>query len=55
MSEKQDTKSADRKAEIEREARRHRKFSLNDAIGQLAGGEFTKGGTPITRKMTIRK
>lgn len=27
-----------------------RKFSINDAIGQLAGGEFTKGGTPITRK-----
>jgi len=50
MSEKDDTDSADKKAEIEREARMHRKFSLNDAIGQLAGGEFTKGGTPITRK-----
>ena len=50
MSENEDTKSAERKAEIEREARAHRKFSLNDAIGQLAGGEFTKGGTPITRK-----
>jgi len=51
MSEKKDTGSADGKAEIERQARLHRKFSLNDAIGQLAGGgEFTKGGTPITRK-----
>ena len=50
MSEKDETDSADKKAEIEREARMHRKFSLNDAIGQLAGGEFTKGGTPITRK-----
>jgi hypothetical protein len=50
MSENQDTKSADRNAEIEREARAQRKFSLNDAIGQLAGGEFTKGGTPISRK-----
>ncbi len=50
MSEDQDTKSADRDAAIEREARMQRKFSLNDAIGQLAGGEFTKGGTPITRK-----
>lgn len=50
MTENQDTKSADRNAEIEREARAHRTFSLNDAIGQLAGGEFTKGGTPISRK-----
>ena len=51
MSENKDTSSAERKAEIEREARMGRKFSLNDAIGQLAGGgEFTKGGTPITRK-----
>ena len=51
MSDNQDQKSADRKAEIEREARRGRTFSVNDAIGQLAGGgEFTKGGTPITRR-----
>jgi len=51
MSDKKETDSADKGAEIEREARMHRKFSLNDAIGQLAGGgEFTKGGTPVTRK-----
>lgn len=50
MSEDQDPKSAERDAAIEREARMGRKFSLTDAIGQLAGGEFTKGGTPITRK-----
>ena len=50
MSEDEDTKSAGTDAEIEREVRMNRKFSLNDAIGQLAGGEFTKGGTPITRK-----
>jgi hypothetical protein len=50
MSENKDASSADRKAAIEREARANRKFSLNEAIGQLAGGEFTKGGTPITRK-----
>ena len=50
MGEDQESKSADRDAAIEREARMHRRFSLNDAIGQLAGGEFTKGGTPITRK-----
>jgi len=51
MSDEQETDSTDKAAEIEREARMHRKFSLNDAIGQLAGGgEFTKGGTPVTRK-----
>lgn len=50
MSEDQDPESAERDAAIEREARMGRKFSLTDAIGQLAGGEFTRGGTPITRK-----
>ena len=50
MSEKPDTKSADRNKEIEREIRTNRKFSLNDAIGQIAGGDFMKGGSPVTRK-----
>jgi hypothetical protein len=50
MSENPDTNSADRDEEIERETRTNRKFSLNEAIGRLAGGDFMKGGTPVTRK-----
>ena len=50
MSEKPDTNSADRNAEIERETRKNRKFSLSEAIGRMAGGDFMKGGTPVTRK-----
>ena len=50
MSEKPKTDSADSNEEIEREIRAHRKFSLSDAIGQVSGGEFMKGGSPVTRK-----
>jgi hypothetical protein len=50
MSEKPDTNSADRNAEIEREIRSDRKFSLSEAIGRIAGGDFMKGGSPVTRK-----
>jgi hypothetical protein len=50
MSEKPDSKSADRNEEIEREIRANRKFSLNEAIGRIAGGDFMKGGSPVTRK-----
>lgn len=48
MSEDPDTKSADSNEEIEREIRANRKFSLSEAIGQLAGGDFMKGGTPVS-------
>ena len=50
MSEKSDTNSADRNEQIERETRTNRKFSLSEAIGRLAGGDFMKGGSPVTRK-----
>lgn len=50
MSEKPDKNSADRNAEIEREIRTNRKFSLSDVIGQIAGGDIMKGGSPVTRK-----
>jgi hypothetical protein len=50
MSENEDTNSADRDAEIERETRTNRKFSLSEAIGRIAGGDFMKGGSPVTRK-----
>jgi len=50
MSEDPKTKSADRNGEIEREIRTNRKFSLSDAIGQVSGGDFMKGGSPVSRK-----
>lgn len=53
MSENQDRdpepESPDGK-ELEREIRADRKFSLNEAIGRLAGGDFMKGGTPVSRR-----
>jgi hypothetical protein len=50
MSKKPDSHSADSKEAVEREIRRSRKFSLSEAIGQLAGGDFMKGGSPVSRK-----
>ena len=50
MTEKPDPNSADTNAEIERETRRDRKFSLNEAIGRIAGGGFMKGESPVTRR-----
>jgi hypothetical protein len=50
MSEKPNPNSSDNNEEIEREMRIHRRFSLNDAIGQASGGDFMKGGSPVTRK-----
>ena len=49
MSEKPDKDSADRNEQVERETRTNRKFSLNEAIGRIAGGDFMKGGSPVTR------
>ena len=50
MSEKPNKSSDDTNEALEREIRKRRKFSLNEAIGQLAGGDFMKGGTPVSRK-----
>jgi hypothetical protein len=50
MSEKPNPNPADRNEEIAREIRSHRKFSLSDAIGQVSGGEFMQGGSPVSRK-----
>jgi len=50
MSKEPETNAADRNEDIEREIRANRKFSLNEAIGRMAGGDFMKGGTPVTRK-----
>jgi len=37
-------------ADIEREVRSGRKFSLAEAIGRLGGGGLLKGASPVTRK-----
>jgi hypothetical protein len=37
-------------AEIERQVRRGRKFSLAEAIGRLGGGGLMKGASPVTQK-----
>jgi hypothetical protein len=37
-------------AELEREIRKERKFSLTEAIGRLAGPGAMKGVSPVTRK-----
>jgi hypothetical protein len=50
MSENRDPKSADTNEEIEREVRKSRKFSMSEVIGQIAGGDFMKGGSPVSRQ-----
>jgi len=50
MSDSPDGNPGDHDARIEREIRTNRKFSLNEAIGRLAGGGFMKGGSPVTRQ-----
>jgi hypothetical protein len=51
MSDNTDTESSDRDEEIERELRTTRTFSLNEAIGRIAGGGFMKGGSPVSRTL----
>ena len=50
MSDDPQTNSNDKNEGIEREIRMNRKFSLSDAIAQIGGGGFMKGGSPISRK-----
>lgn len=50
MSEEQKKPISEADAELEREIRRGRKFSLADAIGRLAGPGAMKGESPITRR-----
>ena len=49
MSEHKDAPS-DKDAELEREIRAGRKFSLDEAIGRMAGPGLMKGVSPVTRK-----
>jgi hypothetical protein len=50
MSDKEKTQPSEADAELEREIRKERKFSLAEAIGRLAGPGAMKGISPITRK-----
>jgi hypothetical protein len=37
-------------AELEREIRANRRFSVSEAIGRMAGGGMMKGASPVSRK-----
>jgi len=49
MSNEQNKNRSQADAELEREIRKERKFSLSEAIGRLAGPGAMKGQSPITR------
>src|SRR3954447_16406603 len=49
MSDNQDTHGSESDAELEREIRKERKFTLEEAIGRLAGPGAMKGESPVTR------
>jgi len=50
MNENRDANPAGEDQDLEGEARAHRKFSLSEAIGRMAGGDLMKGASPVTRK-----
>jgi hypothetical protein len=50
MSDDNDKKRSEADAELEREIRKERKFTLAEAIGRMAGPGAMKGVSPITRK-----
>ena len=50
MSNDQETKRSDADAELEREIRHERKFTLEEAIGRMAGPGSMKGESPIPRQ-----
>jgi hypothetical protein len=50
MSDEQPNRSAEVDADLDREIRNERKFSLAEAIGRLAGPGMMKGVSPITRR-----
>src|SRR5271165_4496649 len=49
MSNNEDTQRSEADAELEREIRKGRKFTLAEAIGRLAGPGAMKGESPIAR------
>jgi len=48
MAEDDKTDRSESDAALEREIRRDRKFSLNDALGRMAGQGMMKGGSPVS-------
>ena len=50
MSDNKDTQRSEADAELEREIRKGRKFSLDEAIGRMAGPGAMKGVSPVTRQ-----
>jgi hypothetical protein len=50
MSDDKDKQRSEADAELEREIRKGRKFTLSEAIGRMAGPGAMKGVSPITRK-----
>src|ERR1043165_2831657 len=49
MTDKSDPPRSDSDAELEREIRQNRKFTLEEAIGRLAGPGAMKGVSPVAR------
>jgi hypothetical protein len=49
MSEKQDEQRSDADAELEREIRQGRKFTLEEAVARMVGPGGMKGTSPITQ------
>ena len=49
MSDNKDSQRSEADAELEREIRKGRKFTLDEAIGRMAGPGAMKGISPITR------
>jgi hypothetical protein len=50
MSDNKDTRRSEADAELEREIRKGRKFTVAEAIGRMAGPGAMKGVSPVTRK-----
>jgi hypothetical protein len=48
MTEEDKTAPSDADAALEREIRRERKFSVNEALGRMAGQGMLKGGSPVS-------
>jgi hypothetical protein len=49
MSDNQNKQRSESDAELEREIRQGRKFTLEEAIGRMAGPGAMKGASPVTR------
>lgn len=53
MSENPEKPHAEADAQLEREVRADRKFTMAEAIGRMAGPGSMKGASPVTRKQQV--